>query len=381
VGAGGSADVGWFKYGEQSTFSLNYDISYTDRIRYSSWSALNQTLTMSVSRTLAPRWEWRFSTAADLSSRDRFLFSPTLYSTVASTRASFDDLASATLADRYTNNSQLASALTGAPLADSPARELLYGERMFSAAARTSLSYSYSPRLSIHLHASGHRIQHVSESVGRSTYLVPETTSANAEVGFSYSISPLTQLGASVITDRIVSDREDVFTTTSLFSWGRTFDRRWLVELRGGAAAVTPVRRLSSPGPGGALPVGGVTLGYRTFTHSFLGSWDRTARDAYGLGATASSTASGSWRWSRPGNSWWLQSSLSWQDLTGSATASTSAWMTNAGVGRTIGSHTAVLTQYVYSHYSGRLGAAAYNISQSAVRLSVIWARNPESIR
>ena len=60
------------------------------------------------------------------------------------------------------------------------------------------------------------------------TSLLANTTSGNASVAISYSLSPLTQLGGTVTTNRASSSLQDAYTTTSLASLGRTLGRRWL---------------------------------------------------------------------------------------------------------------------------------------------------------
>src|SRR5262249_38092939 len=155
----------------------------------------------------APRWVLTFSMNGDYSSIEGFLFAPTVLSNVAAVPASFDDLAGALLASKF-SNPLLASALTSAPAAQSPVQNLLYGSRMLSAGTQASLSYSYSPRLSFTFGGGASRTQHVSDDRGISTqnaFLLPDTTSGSANLAVSYSLSPFTQLGGSVNTDRISS--------------------------------------------------------------------------------------------------------------------------------------------------------------------------------
>ena len=108
------------------------------------------------------------------------------------------------------------------------------------------------------------------------------------------------------------------------------------------------------------------------FSHTFLGSLDRTVSDQYGLGASTSSSAGASWRWARPGRTWWLESSFTWQQLYGGF-SDTTGWRTTTGFGERIGRHFAIVTQYAYMKYSGVLQTSDYHLSQSAVRVSVVW--------
>ena len=384
LSGGGSAVFEWTKSSERSTFSLSYTPSYIARVRYSSLNAFNHAFSLNTSRKLAPRWTFGFSVGGNLSSMEQSLFSPTTLSNVASVPSTFDDLAAAMLSGKYTNNPQLASVLTSAPLVESPVRNLLYGQRMFTASAQASLSYSYSPRLSVTFSGGGGRTQHVSDgqaSATTNTYLIPDTTSGNASMAISYSLSPLTQLGGSVTTTRISSSLQDAYTTTSLATLGRTLGRRWFLQIHGGVGVTNPVRQTFFTLSTTPHPAGGGSLGFKTFSHTLLASCDRTVSDSYGLGAATSSSANVSWRWRRPGNSWWLESSVGWQQLGGNALNNTSGWHSSAGFGRAVSTYLVLLTQYAYLNYSGQLEKSAYSLSQSAVRVSLVWTPHPDTLR
>lgn len=380
VSGGGSAVFEWTKSSERSAFSLTYTPSYTGRVRYSSLNAFNHRLSLNATRKLAPQWTFGFSMGADLSTREQFLFSPTTLSNVASVPSTFDDLTGAMLSSKSTNNPQLASVLTSAPLIESPVSNLLYGQRMFTSSAHTSLSYSYSPRFSVTFSGGGGRTQHVSDgqaTTTSNTYLIANTTSGNASVAVSYSLSPLTQLGGTVTTNRVSSSIQDAYTTTSRATLGRTLGRRWFIQIHGGVGVSNLVRQTSFAPSTKPHPVAGGSLGFKAFSHTLLGSFDRTVNDAYGLGASTNSSATASWRWGRPGRAWWLESSVGWQRLEGNAFTNISGWRTSAGFGRAVGAHLALLTQYAYLHYERK---PAYNLSQSAVRVSLVWTLTPNPL-
>ena len=374
--------------GQHSTFSLVYTPSYTGRIRYSSWDALNHNLSLNATRRLAPRWNLGFSVSGDLSNFEGFLFSPTVFSNVASVPANFADLSAAILGQSSTNT-QLASILNSAPVVESPARTLLYGERMFTSATRASLSYSYSRRFSVNFSVGAGRSQHLGESqnslaLAQSPYLLPTTTSGNASLGFSYSLSPRTQFGATVATSRVASDLYDGYSTSSTASLGRKLGRHWFLQIHGGVGLMNPLREISvqsntSSQSTGLHPVAGGSLGFRTSSHTFLGSYDRTVSDSYGVGATTTSTSSATWRWSRPGVGWWLEGSFSWQVARrcrpGRCRPGYIQLAGHGELGKQLGAHVALITQYVYLNYSGRLETSLYSQSQSAMRVSIVWTR------
>jgi hypothetical protein len=383
-GGGGNIEFAWTKFSERSTFSLNYTPSYTGYWRNSSLNAFNHAFSLNATRKLAPRWTLGFSAAGDLSSLEQSMFSPTTLSNVASARATFDDLAAAMLSAKFANNPQLGAILTSSPLVDSPVRNLLYGQRMLTSSGHVSLSYSYSPRLSITVSGGGGRQQHVSADQlgGGNTSLIANTTSGNASVAVSYSLSPFTQVGGTLTTTRTASALQDSYTTTSQATLGRTLGMRWFLQIHGGMGVTNPARQSAFNISTKPRPVLGGSLGYKTFAHTFLGSYDRTVSDSYGLGATTNSSAAASWRWGRPGGAWWLDSSFSWQRLEGgTAIANTSGWRTTVGLNRAIGTHLVWLTQYAHLNSSGGLQAAAYQLSQDGVRVSMVWIPHPAALQ
>jgi hypothetical protein len=376
VAAGGSIVFNWTKFTERSTFSLTYTPSYTGYVRNSSLNALNHALSLTASRKIAPQWTFSFSAAGNLSSVEQSLFTPSTLSNVASASSTFSDLSAAVLSGNFANNPQLGAILTSSPLAQSPLNNLFYGQRMFTASARVSLGYSYSPRLSVTFSGGGARSQHVEDQAlgAGNTAVIPNTTSGDAGVAISYSLSPVTQLGGTVTTNRTSSSIYDGYTTTSVVNLGRTLGRHWVAQVHGGVGVTNAVRQTLSVVPAKPGPAIGGSLTYKTLSHTFLGSFDRGVSDSYGLGAATSSTANAAWHWRRAGNSWGLDSSFSWQQLQGSnALANTSGWSTTAGLTRAIGPHVVLLTQYVHLTYTGGLLAAAYHYSQDAIRVSISW--------
>jgi hypothetical protein len=385
MAAGASIVIDWTKFSERSSFSLTYSPSYTGYVRNSSLDALNHALSLTASRKIAPQWNFGFSVAGNLSSVQESLFTPSALSNVASASSTFSDLAAGILSSNFANNPQLGAILTSSPLAQSPLTNLLYGQRMFTTSARVSLAYSYSPRLSVTVSGGAARSQQVSENqaAGGNAAVIPNTTSGNAGITISYSLSPVMQVGGTVTTGRTSSLLYDDYTTTSLATFGRTLGGRWVVQVHGGIGVVNTVGQTSLVAPAKPAPTpaigGGLT--YKTLSHTFLGSFDRSVSDTYGLGASTSSTASAAWHWRQRGSSWGLDSSFGWQWLQGSTLANTSAWNTTVGLTRAIGSHFVLLTQYSHLTASAGLLAAAYHYSQDAVRVSIGWTPRAAALR
>jgi hypothetical protein len=381
VGAGGSIVFDWTKFTERSTFSLSYTPSYTGYVRNSSLNALDHALSLTASRKIAPQWTFEFSAAGALSTLQESQFGPTALDNVAAASATFNQLAAALLSGNFVNNPQLGAILNTAPLGQSPISNLLYGQRMFTASAHASLSYSYSPRLSVTFSGGGARSQHIEDQAlgAGNAAILPNTNSGNASLGISYSLSPLTQIGGSVTTSRTSSVLYDGYTTTSLATMGRTFGGRWVAQIHGGVGVTNPVRETNALVAAKAGPVIGGSLTYKTLSHTFLGSYERGVSDTYGIGASTNSAANAAWQWRHPGSTWWLGSNFGWQQLQGNILANTSGWNTTVSLNRAIGPHFVVLTQYVHLTYSGAL--QAIHISQDSGRVSIMWMPHPVAIQ
>ena len=329
VGLGGSIAIEWSKFTERSSFSLDYTPSYTGYVRNSNLNALNHALSLTTSRKLAPRWTLGFSLGGNLSSMEQSIFAPSTLSNVASTPATFEDLAAGMLSSKFTNNPQLGTVLASAPLVQSPVANLIYGQRVFTGSTQISLSYSYSPRFTLTFSGGAARTQYMSGSqpaTVNSSYLLANTTSGNVNMGFSYSLSPFTQVGGTVTVSRSVSPLFDAYTTTSLATLGRTFGTRWVLQLHGGVAVTNSVRQIYAATPTKPGPSTGGNVAYKTRSNTFLIALDRTVSDAYGLGTATSSSASASWHYRHPGSSWWLDSSFGWQQLSGGVFVNT-VWL------------------------------------------------------
>src|SRR5262249_10276458 len=272
---GGSISAGWSERGARSNVSIQYTASYLAQVRYSNLNALSHFLVIGASRRLSPKWSVGFSGSSTLSTYNQLLFSPMVFSSVVATPATLDDLASAILAGKYTND-QLASLLTGAPLIESPARTAIFGNRVFASFAGITLSYAHSTRLSFNLSTSGSLMRHMNERNqprdAQYLYLIPRAITANAGVSVSYALSARTEVGINMSSSRALSSIQDAYTTSASGFIGRTIGRRWFAQVHGGGGFITNIHS-HYPSSAGTSPVFGGSLGYRTSAHGFLGSY------------------------------------------------------------------------------------------------------------
>jgi hypothetical protein len=377
---GGAASVGWSRRGQKTNLSIRYTLSYDGYVHYSSLNALNHSLMFSGNRRLSAKWTLGFSASSAISTYDQMLFDPTIFSSVAAAPGTFDDLAAAVLAGKY-NNDQLASLLTGAPVLESPARTVFFGDRVFTSSASTSISYAHSQRLSISFLASGNRMQHLNDgdqpAISQGDYLIPRAIEASAALGLNYSLTPRTEVGVNLMGTRGFSLLDQAYTTAATAFIGRTMGRHWFAQVRAGGGFVTQISS-QYPGSGGTTPVYGGSLGYKTRSHSFLVSYDRSVGQSYGVGAADMTTTNAAWHWSLPGRNWGLSSNYMRQQFTGGGFGDVTGWRAAAGVTRRMGQHAMLETAYTYASYYSNSPLSPYNSTQSAVRVSVMWAPGQE---
>ncbi len=372
--AGVIARVGWRKTGARTILYVTYTPSYDASLRYSSLNSMNNYLTFGIMRDLAPGWTLTSTGAAFTARWDQFLFSPTVFSSLAGTPATFDELSQAILSGKYTS-SQLASILTGSPLIESPGSSLIYGPRIFDASQSNEITYERSARLSYHLGFGATRIQRLSSGLpeGTSAYLLPETTTAFASAGLTYALSPLTGLEFVATSDRIFSRFEDTYLSNGTIILSRILGRRWIVQARGGAGVVTPIRQTFASRPGPHYLAGG-TITYKTLSHTFIGAYDRTITDLYGLGAQSTGIGSGAWNWRMPGRTWSVSAIGRYETLENIGTHNFNAWLVNAGIGRQFGAHTTVQLAYVYGRIAAVYSGLPVKRALEGVQLIVSWS-------
>ena len=377
---GASAALGWSRRGAKSNLFLTYSGGYEGYVRYSNLRGFNHYLSFSANRQLGRKWGLSFSNTSAISTYNRMLFSPTVFGSLVAIPGTFDDLAAAVLAGKYSND-QFASLLTGVPVIESPARTLFFGNRVFTSSASTSLGYAHSQRLSISFTASASRIQHLNfgheQPIPQYAYLVPSALTGTAGVGVSYALTPRTQLGITATSERAFSRIEQSYVTNGTAYVGRTMGRHWFAQVHAGAGFVTSVRS-TYPGRLGEVPIYGASLGYKRYAHSFLVAHNRTLSQSYGVGASNMNTTSAAWQWSRPGRSWGLMSEYMRERSTGGVFGTFDGWRVGAGLTRNLGRHTMLETSYTYASYSSRATPSQFNSAQSGVQLAVVWMPHGE---
>lgn len=327
--AGAAATFGWNRSGERSSLSATYSPSYA---RYFSQSGLdnwNHEAAVYWNRRLGAKWGISISGAGVVSDLQQLLFGSTAFGNIVSTPITFDDLAAVVSAGKY-NNSQIASMLAGVEVFGSPERAFMYGNRILSASLQMGISWAPSQRSSFHLSASGSRAQGLDSAsdLARDPVRrvpVPPTSGAGVSLGWSYALSPRTQISADVNSTRTFSRLQAGYATSGSIALARRMTEHWFVQVRSGPGYVTYSQRAVAVFPTLNVIFGG-SLGYSTRSHTLLAACDRSAGDVYGLGSTSTTAASGAWNWRRPGSGWSTLVEFGWQQLSRSGTGNPNSW-------------------------------------------------------
>ncbi len=153
----------------------------------------------------------------------------------------------------------------------------------------------------------------------------------------------------------------------------RRFARRWFTTLQTGLGLISPVRQSVSQ-PKGPMWINSGLIGLRLGSHGLSASVDRSAGDAYGIGAGSVQTASGSWRWQPKGRDWTMFASFGQERMRHAATTDLTGWRASAGLGRRLGQGVALQLQQSYFTYTGQLLNKIYNFQVHAAMLSIVWA-------
>jgi hypothetical protein len=364
---GASVAVGGQHHGVRTNTIFMYSGTYMGMTRYTELNSYNQAASLGFSRALSTKWTVDLSGAAQDTTLAQFLFQPPNLTVISNLYASFDDLAAAFSVGRF-SNAQVATMLTGSPILDTPARNLLLGNRILSASFQASLVYAHSSRLSFRFASFAAGAQRVK---GIQSGMIPSSKGMNGGVAVSYALSTRTEIGVNVDASRIHNAIQRTSVFSAMGSWGRKMGPRWFLRLSGGAAYTrpdAPNNHLSS-----VMAIGEGAIGFRTLRHTVVVSANRSATDHFGIAATESMTGGGTWSW-RPAGSWMVFSGFMHQRFNDAVYQNLSGWRSITGASRPLGAGLTLSAEYSYmfgtSLYLGTIGDRSIH----GVRVSLSWS-------
>jgi hypothetical protein len=371
------------KFSDRTGFSVAYSPSYTEGLSYSGWHTSSQSFNLTWRHQVGTRWTYSVSTSTVLTSSLEAVFAPTRLANIVSTPATFGDLTSAIIGGNPGNN-LLGTILNSAQTVEAPAGLLLYGSSLLSTAVNGSLNYAQSSRLSLHMNVSADREQYLSDgsqAAGTGTGanpLVPHSLAGSVGVGVGYMVTPRTSVSMDVITSRAFSSIYDGYSSAVSVSVSRTMGMHWFTQFQGGTGFIIGVRQTNPLLTGRALPTGpqyvaGGSVGYKLRTQTLLATAGRSISDTYGLGSSATLSASGAWNWSRPGSSWTVSANFGEQRLVGPGFLPIDSWRVTAGLSRRVGTHAFVSTEYAYLSAVHLVGIVTPQHGQHMLRATLSW--------
>lgn len=380
--------IGGSKSGGKSKFRWSYSPSYFNLFyannQFDNNGSLNHQLNLNWTRQLGGKWTLTAAANGFIANLEQLYFNPGVLSNAASIPVSFDELAAGILAGKFTDT-QLAAVLTNSPLAASPQQGYLYGSRMFNAFASVGLSRSLSGRTSISITATGNRAQTVNGlgTIGGTPatytgYVVPQMTSVGAVVVYSHSVSPRTQVSVQASSVRTFSRIQQGYASSGLATLGRAMSRRWFLQARAGAGKLTYSHETYNAPKSVQYLLGG-GIGFKTYSQTFLASYDRFLGDLYGLGSGTTASAMGAWNWRKPGSGWALSANGGYQDLNNLTFGNTRSWVAGAGLARSLSRRVFVSIHYDYLQLPASMEIAGAEISRNGVSVGLTWS--PSQLR
>ncbi|MCZ2147249.1 MAG: hypothetical protein LC126_05690 [Bryobacterales bacterium] len=379
-----SASFGYNFTGSKGSFSLLYSPSVVGRVRYSNLSSYNQSLNMRGSIHVAPRWDLSVNLSGNDSTLDQLLFSPAILSPATSPVTTLGDLIQSFRVNQYTND-QLASILTGTPYVLTPSRNILYGTRFFTSTLTTGLDYRHTPRLSFHFSAGATRAQtrNNTDVQGQLNFLIPRTTSEQANFSVDYSLSPRTRIGAQVNSSHVDSSLgRYVISTTSLLL-NHNLSPAWSVGVSAGPGYAAVLRvdpRYTTGQPAGLGYIAQANTSYTRGEHSLTISYNRMVSDNYGFQSQSSHTIAGTWQWNRPGRSWGLFAGGGLQKIIGGVLGDFQTAYANGGIVRSLTPQLSMNCTYGYVNRqtANIFDLAQQNLNGSSVRVTLMWSPQPQ---
>jgi hypothetical protein len=382
VNYGASASLGWQHHRKSTDFSLLYSLTYAGVTRYSELNAPSQSLSITVTQQLSPKWTFSLTGAGQDSTQAEFLHQPTGLSVLSQLPGTMDDLAAAFSIGQFSNN-QIASMFTGANMLESPTRGLLLGNRVLSYSGNVGLNYVHSSRLSFHFatfSAGGQNRRGGQNGIPQEKYILPRSLGLSGGMGMTYGFSPRTQFGLNVEESRLINRYQSANTTNGTASVARKMGIHWFLSLHAGGA-ITQTIQSTFRTPVTRQAIGGGSLGFRTFTQTFVASYDRSSSDVYGFAVGTITNASGSWNWRRPGSRWNVSAGGGQTQIRNAGFASVSGWEGSGGISGSVNAHTSLSVSYVYLHSVGLYAGAINDIAVHSIRVSLGWTPQPPAQR
>ncbi len=376
---GVSTSIGWrtrstskFHFNVRFAPSYMYEISSSGFIGHS--FTPGNSLTANWADKVGARWNISGSLSASLGNFNQLLLSPNAEQILTGTPGTSEEFGQ-TLLTGTSSNTELTTAASSVQSVVAGQENLLYGGFLLNATAAMSASYSATPRMNISVSVSGNRTQTLPDPFQPQTaYLLTQTTSVSGALTVGYRLSERTSSSVSVSYARPVSS---LYTTPSASvnaGLNRRLTDHWFAGASLGAGYILPSHNGNNVQ--GFQRLGyqaSFNTGYRLLRNSFRGGVSRTVSDNYGLGSSATLSASAGWSWSPLGGHWGVSAGASWVRLEGGSLAN-QGYSLNAGIRESFSRHVFASLSTGYAIASGLIGPGGIvypRIQTESVQLSL----------
>jgi hypothetical protein len=375
---GANASFGWQHHRQGTDLSVMYSLTYSGLSRYSELNGLSHSLSIGVNRRLGTKWTVNLTGVAQDTTLAEFMYQPSALSVRSQLPGTIDDLAAAFSIGQF-SNTQIASMFTGATMLESPTSSLLLGTRVLSYSANVGLNYTPTQRLSFHFasFSGGGQSQRGGQSgIPPQRLVLPRSLDLSGGMGFSYALSPRTQVGTDLEENRVNNRYQNVYTTSATVSIARKMGLRWFLSVNGGGS-ITQTVQATYATPASRQVIGGGSIGFRTYTQTLTASYNRSGSDTYGIAVGTITSATGSWNRRRPGSSWSIFASGGQSQIRNAGFASISGWQASGGIAESLNARTSLSAQYVYFTSAGNYSGQLNNFAVHSVRVSLGWTPQP----
>jgi hypothetical protein len=374
---GVSATAGWQRFRGQTNFSVRYTGGYNGNVQYSNRNALHHSLVLGLARPLGRKWVFDLSATGLESDLSQQVFEPNNLVLLTQSGASFDDLAASQAIGQF-SSIQNGLVLGGAG-PTSAMRALLLGNRVLTYTFNTGLSYAYSSRLTFSFGSFAlggqHRTTDLASNISQN-YVLPRTLGGTASASMSYSLSPRTSLSVSVGQNYTSSRYQKSMGTSPTFSLGRKMGKNWFLRGNAGVFISENIQQIVGTPPPARQATWGGSLGFRTHSNSFVGSYDRAGQSIGDAAATVGKNTiiRASWSWRPPRHGWNFNVNYSRTDTGNTGYLTIAGWQAGAGLNRSLGWNMVLAFNYAYlSSHSNFLGLGN-QVNINSARVSLGWA-------
>ncbi len=377
INYGANFSVGWQHHRMKTNSSLLYSGSYGGLVNYPQFNRYSQSLSAEVSSQLSGKWTGSLAVAGQDYTLSESLFQGTSLSVTSQMVTAFNDFAAHLGLGHFSTN-QVQSLFDNLYL-ESAIRSGLLGGRVLSYGGQASLTYAYTPNLSVHFTGFGSGGQRLGDTVGTVTlpnYAMSRSLGGGGGMSYLIPVSPRTEVSVNLEEQYIHNKYQEALVTTGTVSFGRKMGERWFLRVYGGGSTSDYLQQSIGQAKT-TQAVGGGSLGFQMVTHTLTATYDRSATNSYGFSVGTNTNLNASWSWHKVGSPVTVFTGFSQQQQRSTGFLSISGWDASGGVSVNLGSQVSTSLTYAYLDTSARYPANQYNITTHSIRASLSLAPHP----